>query len=243
MKGHHTTLGTPLESLGLVTRISPLDFFEFVDSVAEIVSRCSFSIIREFTGSPRLIKTVVIAMVYSHCHPHHHKWDIPIRSVAALLFCKFASSSSSFACLSNQIMQVSQPCGSWVVFAVRVQGSILNPSPPFLLNTISPLKGCFGLCDFQVGMGYRGNGLWEMVRGELGDVLGGWFGARNRGRGWFEVGGKGVRVRLWLQGLKEKYGEEAKMAPHFSFSCHSFLSRVLVINYVWKVTALVPVVL
>ncbi|GJZ63667.1 ribonuclease H-like domain-containing protein [Tanacetum coccineum] len=110
MKGHHTTLGTPLESLGLVTRISPLDFFEFVDSVAEIVSRCSFSIIREFTGSPRLIKTVVIAMVYSHCHPHHHKWDIPIRSVAALLFCKFASSSSSFACLSNQIMQGGLTC-------------------------------------------------------------------------------------------------------------------------------------
>ncbi|GJX17895.1 putative ribonuclease H-like domain-containing protein [Tanacetum coccineum] len=119
MKGHHTTLGTPLESLGLVTRISPLDFFEFVDSVAEIVSRCSFSIIREFTGSPRLIKTVVIAMVYSHCHPHHHKWDIPIRSVAALLFCKFASSSSSFACLSNQIMQVATKSGLVPVNAAK----------------------------------------------------------------------------------------------------------------------------
>ncbi|GKC46216.1 hypothetical protein Tco_1063938 [Tanacetum coccineum] len=34
-------------------------------------------------------------------------------------------------------------------------------------------------------MGYRGNGLWEMVRGELGDVLGGVVLARNRGRGWF----------------------------------------------------------
>ncbi|GKE72791.1 hypothetical protein Tco_1534832, partial [Tanacetum coccineum] len=54
---------------------------------------------------------------------------------------------------------------SWVVFAVRVQGSILNPSPPFLLKTISPLKGCFGLCDFQVGMGYKGNGEVGMVRG------------------------------------------------------------------------------
>ncbi|GJT10221.1 ribonuclease H-like domain, reverse transcriptase, RNA-dependent DNA polymerase [Tanacetum coccineum] len=49
------------------------------------------------------------------------------------------------------------------------------------------------------GKGYRGNGLWEMVKGRLGSVLGGWFGARNRGRGWFEVWREGVEMRSCLE--------------------------------------------
>ncbi|GJW04496.1 putative reverse transcriptase domain-containing protein [Tanacetum coccineum] len=82
---------------------------------------------------------------------------------------------------------------SWAVLVVRVQGSILNPSPPLALHHSQPWMGCFGLCDFARGEGYRGNGLWEMGMGEL--------------------------------VLKEKYGEEAIMVPHLSFSFHFLFKR------------------
>ncbi|GJT70826.1 hypothetical protein Tco_1030112 [Tanacetum coccineum] len=46
------------------------------------------------------------------------------------------------------------------------------------------------------GKGYRGNGLWEMVKGEQGSVLERWFGSENSGRGWFEDGGKWVEEHV-----------------------------------------------
>ncbi|GJZ27709.1 hypothetical protein Tco_0572356, partial [Tanacetum coccineum] len=72
---------------------------------------------------------------------------------------------------------------SWVVFAVRVES---NPSPclqvVLLLAQSRPLKG-IGLSGIAKWKSYRGIGLWEMVRGELGDVLGGWFGLETMGEG------------------------------------------------------------
>ncbi|GKA47516.1 hypothetical protein Tco_0740399, partial [Tanacetum coccineum] len=40
---------------------------------------------------------------------------------------------------------------SWAVLVVRVQGSILNPSPPLALHHSQPWMGCFGLCDCARG--------------------------------------------------------------------------------------------
>ncbi|GKE86126.1 hypothetical protein Tco_1559868, partial [Tanacetum coccineum] len=58
--------------------------------------------------------------------------------------------------------EVSKPSGSWVVFAVRVQYFPSNPSPPFTLNTISPLKGVRVFVNCQVGMGYKVGVSWEV---------------------------------------------------------------------------------
>ncbi|GKD23095.1 hypothetical protein Tco_1224798, partial [Tanacetum coccineum] len=56
-----------------------------------------------------------------------------------------------------------------------------------------------------------------MVRGELGDVLGRWFGLETVGEAGVVLAVNGLRT-VMVAGFKEKYGEEAKMAPHFSFS-------------------------
>ncbi|GKA25375.1 reverse transcriptase domain-containing protein [Tanacetum coccineum] len=73
--------------------------------------------------------------------------------------------------------------GSWFVFAVSVES---NPSPclqvVLLLAQSRPLKG-IGLSGIAKWKSYRGIGLWEMVRGELGDVLGRWFGSETVGKG------------------------------------------------------------
>ncbi|GJW58761.1 hypothetical protein Tco_0105492 [Tanacetum coccineum] len=53
-------------------------------------------------------------------------------------------------------------------------------------ETATDLEGC--------SEGYRGNGLWEMVRGELGDVLGWWFGKKTVGEGGLRFGGKVGKV-------------------------------------------------
>ncbi|GKB35027.1 hypothetical protein Tco_0879969 [Tanacetum coccineum] len=55
-------------------------------------------------------------------------------------------------------------------------------------------------------------GRWEMVRGRLGSVLGGWFGARNRGKRRFGFGGKVVTVPCCGSGLNGMFGEEATLA-------------------------------
>ncbi|GJW44765.1 hypothetical protein Tco_0073564 [Tanacetum coccineum] len=60
------------------------------------------------------------------------------------------------------LIEVSKPSGSWVVFAVRVQYFPSNPSPPFTLNTISPLKGVRVFVNCQVGMGYKVGVSWEV---------------------------------------------------------------------------------
>ncbi|GKF35727.1 hypothetical protein Tco_0112485, partial [Tanacetum coccineum] len=39
--------------------------------------------------------------------------------------------------------------------------------------------------------GYRGDGLWGKGMGELGRVLGRWFGAETVGKGGFDFGGYG----------------------------------------------------
>ncbi|GJU25153.1 zf-CCHC domain-containing protein [Tanacetum coccineum] len=62
--------------------------------------------------------------------------------------------------------------------------------------------------------GYRGDGLWGKGMGELGRVLGRWFGLVNHGKGWFDFGGKLVMVQLWFEDLKEKFGDDAKTVPH-----------------------------
>ncbi|GKA19173.1 hypothetical protein Tco_0699088 [Tanacetum coccineum] len=92
--------------------------------------------------------------------------------------------------ISSKVMrtkEVSKPSGSWVVFAVRVQYFPSNPSPPFTLNTISPLKGVRVFVNCQVGMAYKvgvsgyrvrvsweeywGSGLELKTVGEAGMVL------------------------------------------------------------------------
>ncbi|GKF26272.1 hypothetical protein Tco_0082166, partial [Tanacetum coccineum] len=50
------------------------------------------------------------------------------------------------------------------VFAVRVES---NPSLPLVLVHHLTIKGGLGLSKIARVEGYRGNGLWEMVRGEL----------------------------------------------------------------------------
>ncbi|GJU56780.1 hypothetical protein Tco_1234546, partial [Tanacetum coccineum] len=81
---------------------------------------------------------------------------------------------------------------SWDELVVRVQS---NPSPclqvVLLLAQSRPLKG-IGLSGIAKWKSYRGIGLWEMVRGELGDVLGGWFGLETMGEGGMGFGGKRV---------------------------------------------------
>ncbi|GKG16778.1 hypothetical protein Tco_0361735, partial [Tanacetum coccineum] len=64
--------------------------------------------------------------------------------------------------------------GSWVELVVSIQSSILNPSLPLFLYTISPLKGGLGLCEFQVG-----RVIGVMVCGER--VWVSWEGTRDSG--------------------------------------------------------------
>ncbi|GJU73755.1 reverse transcriptase domain-containing protein [Tanacetum coccineum] len=79
---------------------------------------------------------------------------------------------------------------SWDEFAVRVQCFSSNPSPPFALHHSQPWMGCFGLCDFARGEGYRGNGLWEMVRGSWEVCTGVGIGSETVGKGGLGFGGK-----------------------------------------------------
>ncbi|GKF49709.1 hypothetical protein Tco_0142960 [Tanacetum coccineum] len=63
----------------------------------------------------------------------------------------------------------------------------------YLLLFISTIEGGAGFCEMSIGKGYRGNGEVGIGEGELGMVLGRWFGLvgkKNHGRGLFEVGGK-----------------------------------------------------
>ncbi|GKD38179.1 hypothetical protein Tco_1258386, partial [Tanacetum coccineum] len=113
---------------------------------------------------------------------------------------------------------------SWDELVVRVQSLSSNPSLPLALYTISPLKG-IGLSGIIKWKSYRGIGLWEMVRGELGDVLGRVVLAINRGRGGYKVGGKWGGGTVMVQVLKGKNGEEAKMALTLSSLFIFFLSR------------------
>nr|GFC72509.1 hypothetical protein [Tanacetum cinerariifolium] len=47
----HIWLGIPSDSLGIVIRVSTLDFMNWSDFVAGMVSRCSSLILRELSGS------------------------------------------------------------------------------------------------------------------------------------------------------------------------------------------------
>ncbi|GKB63639.1 hypothetical protein Tco_0919825, partial [Tanacetum coccineum] len=76
-----------------------------------------------------------------------------------------------------------------------------NPSPPFLFVHHLTIKGGLGLSDCQVGMDYKGIGLWEMVWGEQGSVLGVVVLAINRGRGGYKVGGKWGRGTVMVAGV------------------------------------------
>ncbi|GKE08201.1 hypothetical protein Tco_1411752 [Tanacetum coccineum] len=60
----------------------------------------------------------------------------------------------------------------------------------YLLLFISTIEGGAGFCEMSIGKGYRGDGEVGIGEGELGSVLGRWFGLVNHGKGWFEVGGK-----------------------------------------------------
>ncbi|GKA54137.1 hypothetical protein Tco_0753086 [Tanacetum coccineum] len=60
----------------------------------------------------------------------------------------------------------------------------------YLLLFISTIEGGAGFCEMSIGKGYRGDGEVGIGEGELGMVLGRWFGLVNHGKGWFEVGGK-----------------------------------------------------
>ncbi|GJW43854.1 RNA-directed DNA polymerase, eukaryota, reverse transcriptase zinc-binding domain protein [Tanacetum coccineum] len=76
--------------------------------------------------------------------------------------------------------------------------------------------------------------------GELVGVLGKWFGSETVGKGGLGFGGKRVEYRGGLQGLKGKFGEGAKMAPHLSFSFHFLFKPFFSYNKVWKVTVMAP---
>ncbi|GJV09773.1 hypothetical protein Tco_1351314, partial [Tanacetum coccineum] len=72
---------------------------------------------------------------------------------------------------------------SWDVLAVSVQSPQGNPSLSLALHISQPLMG-IGLSDFQVGMGYKGNGEVGMVRGLAVNVLGRWYGLETVGERW-----------------------------------------------------------
>ncbi|GJT50336.1 hypothetical protein Tco_0976493 [Tanacetum coccineum] len=57
-------------------------------------------------------------------------------------------------------------------------------------------------CDEYAWHGYRGIGLWEMVWGEQGSVLGWWFGLETMGEGGVVLAVTGLRYRVGCNGLK-----------------------------------------
>ncbi|GJZ22655.1 hypothetical protein Tco_0559694 [Tanacetum coccineum] len=61
----------------------------------------------------------------------------------------------------------------------------------FIIIPSQPLGG-LGLCVFGREKGYRGDGLWGKVRGELGEYLGGGLGRKTVGKGGKGFGGYGV---------------------------------------------------
>ncbi|GJT46956.1 hypothetical protein Tco_0955671 [Tanacetum coccineum] len=58
-----------------------------------------------------------------------------------------------------------------------------------------------------------------MVKGRLGSVLGVVVLAINHGEGGLGFGGKRVVVPKWFAGLKEKYGEEARLELLSDYDC------------------------
>ncbi|GJX17897.1 hypothetical protein Tco_0218729 [Tanacetum coccineum] len=68
---------------------------------------------------------------------------------------------------SGSLIQVSKPSGSWDELVVSVQCFPSNPSLPLVLVHHLTIEGGAGFCKLPSGHGYRGIGLWEMVRGEL----------------------------------------------------------------------------
>ncbi|GKD46931.1 hypothetical protein Tco_1271576 [Tanacetum coccineum] len=97
--------------------------------------------------------------------------------------------------------------------SVRVESIPSNPSPSLALNTISPLKGCFGLSDLPGWRVIGAMGRWEVVGVSWESTWEVVLQVKTVGRGWYGMAGRVVRVRLWLAGLKGKYGEEAKCPP------------------------------
>ncbi|GJX59239.1 retrovirus-related pol polyprotein from transposon TNT 1-94, partial [Tanacetum coccineum] len=61
-----------------------------------------------------------------------------------------------------------------------------NPSLLFVLSSSQPLKGVLRVECFVRVEGYRGNGEVGIGEGELGRVLGRWYGLETVGKGWFE---------------------------------------------------------
>ncbi|GJZ88994.1 hypothetical protein Tco_0660776 [Tanacetum coccineum] len=59
--------------------------------------------------------------------------------------------------------------------------------PSLLLSLISPLKGTSGCVIVELER-YMGNGEVGIGEGELGMVLGRWFGLETVGKGWFVIG-------------------------------------------------------
>ncbi|GKC15807.1 hypothetical protein Tco_1012589, partial [Tanacetum coccineum] len=113
---------------------------------------------------------------------------------------------------------------SWDELAVRVQSFILNPSPPFLFVHHLTIKGGLGLSKLPSGKGYRGIGLWEMVRGELGDVLGGGIGYKPWGRlaeNWLYTGlGLGLQSLHSPLSIAHKWAVEIDCGPFGLHSLH-----------------------
>ncbi|GKG33950.1 hypothetical protein Tco_0434109, partial [Tanacetum coccineum] len=95
------------------------------------------------------------------------------------------------------------PLGSslfWEVLAVSVEVIQSNPSPPLCLDFISPLKGFVGLCVLTGKGVIRVMGRWEVVRDSCRGVLERWFGAENRGRGWYGFWRQGSGLRTVMVG-------------------------------------------
>ncbi|GKE80109.1 hypothetical protein Tco_1550109, partial [Tanacetum coccineum] len=104
-----------------------------------------------------------------------------------------------------------------------------NPSPPFVVYTISPLKGGAGLSDFQVGrvIGVMGSGEGYGVAVECTRDSG--LELETVGKAGLGFGGKRVEVPSGCRFKREEWGRGKSAPPSFFlFSFH--LAEILVIT-------------
>ncbi|GKF36543.1 hypothetical protein Tco_0113301, partial [Tanacetum coccineum] len=104
----------------------------------------------------------------------------------------------------------SKTSSSWDVLVVRVQYLQSNPSPWITLSYHLTIDVDFGLSVCARGEGYRGNGLWELVRVSCLWYLGGGLGRKTMGKGGLILAGNGYGT-VMVTGLKDIFGKDALM--------------------------------
>ncbi|GKF62977.1 hypothetical protein Tco_0183031 [Tanacetum coccineum] len=133
---------------------------------------------------------------------------------------------------------------SFVLVCVCYESTRLpkQSQPSIVFTAFSAIDGGAGSCKLPSGHGYRGIGLWEMVWGEQGSVLGRWFGLETMGEGGVVLAVNGLRYRVGCNGLKRSMGKRQNWPSIFG---SLFISFEPSFSYkrVWKVTVMALVVL